>query len=60
MAVHKVIKGRFARAGHLLADDVRRARGQQALHLFGRQLTAVAVVVAHGFACGLLAFVQRL
>ena len=45
-AEHRVLKGGRARQGHLLADDVGRARLQQPLDLLGGQVPAVAVIAA--------------
>ena len=45
-AEHRVLKGGGARQGHLLPDDVRRARVQQPLDLLLGQIPAVPVVAA--------------
>ena len=54
MTVHGIVKAGHALPGHFLADDVGGAGVQQALHLFGRQVTAVAVVPGGTSALGQL------
>ncbi len=59
VAVDHVVKGRNALAGHLLADNIRLARGKPPLYLLCGQVAAAAVVVAH-LALGALLGMQSL